>query len=1071
MSRFCQIGFCAVAFAAAVPSAALCQSAPAPSAIHNLKWRSIGPFRAGRTKSAAGVPSQPNVFYMAPSNGGAWKTNDYGRTWKSIFDDQPSQSIGSIEVALSNPNIIYVGSGEGLQRPDLSTGDGMWRSADAGKTWSHIGLEDAQQIPRIAIDPTNPDRLFVAVLGHPYGPNAQRGVFRSTDGGKNWQKVLYKDENTGAADIVMSPNDPNTLYADMWEARQGPWENGAFSGPGTGMYKSTDGGNTWTQLAGGLPTFADGLGRIGISVSPSNASRLYITATAGAKSGIWRSDDAGTTWTRATDDNRIFGRGDDFAALTVDPRNADIVYSANVVAWKSVDGGKTWSAHRGAPGGDDYQRYWINPNNPDVMLLVADQGAIISVNGGETWSSWYNQPTAQFYHVTADNSWPYFLCGGQQESGSACVASRSNDGSIGYRDWRPVGASEYSYVAPDPLNPDILFGGTVSRFNRRTGQTQNVSPNAGAGRGGAGAGPNLFRGVRTMPILFSPINPKKLFYSTNVLWETVDGGQHWKQKSPDLSRESWDAPKSVGKYIGTPAAASTQRGVIYTIAPSPLDSNTIWVGTDDGLIQVTRDNGKSWKNVTPPAIGPWAKISIMDASHFDANTAYAAVNTLRLDDMNPHLFRTTDGGKNWTEVISGIEKGAPTNTIKEDPKRRGLLFAGTERTVWYSLDNGDHWQSLRLNLPGTSMRDLIVKDADVAVGTHGRGFWILDDISSLRQWSDKVASDAVTLFKSATATRVRYSMYTDTPVPPDEPMAENPPDGAVIEYYLKNDASGPVTLDILGDKGRVIRSFSSTDVAVEPVDVDNSPRYWFRPTQVPSAKAGLNRFVWDLHFARPTNQGCALPISATPRNTKCEPEGPSVNPGTYTARLTVGASVYMQTFTVRIDPRVKTPAATLLQQYTLSVGLYDAYEGSVAAQAKAVTLRANLADRKARAPSLAVLIDSIDAKIVAIAGAGGGGRGRGRGGAAAGGGPGGRAGGPGTPPAETFASITGTLLAPLNVIQDADEQPVSAVVAAATERISAYKALSARWDALMKSDVAALNAKLKAAGAAELKAP
>jgi photosystem II stability/assembly factor-like uncharacterized protein len=1050
-----------------VVTLALALTAPAASsqanfptaAIHNLKWRMIGPFRAGRTKSAAGVPSQPNVFYMAPSNGGVWKSTDYGRTWLPIFDDQPSQSVGAIEVSLSNPNIIYVGSGEGLQRPDLSTGDGMWRSADAGKTWKQIGLTDAQQIPRIAIDPRNPDRVFVAALGHPYGANAERGIFRSLDGGISWKKVLYIDENTGGADIVMSPNDPNTLYADMWEARQGPWENGAFSGPGTAMYKTTDGGETWTKLAGGLPTAAEGLGRIGITVAPSNPNRLYITATAGAKSGIWRSDDAGATWRRTTDDNRIFGRGDDFAALTVDPNNPDVVYSANVVAWKSTDGGFTWKSHRGAPGGDDYQRYWINPNNPQIMLVVADQGAIVTVNGGETWSSWYNQPTAQFYHVTATNGWPYLLCGGQQESGSACVSSRGNDGSIGYREWRPVGASEYSYVAPDPLNPDIFYGGTVTRFDRRTGQTQNVSPNAGAGRGGGG-GPNVFRGVRTMPILFSPINKKKLYYSTNVLWETVDGGQHWKQKSGDLTRPTWEVPKSVGKYIGTPAAAPSQRGVIYTIAPSPVDSNTIWVGTDDGLIHVTRDNGKTWKDVTPPAIGPWMKISIMDASHFDANTAYAAVNTLRLDDMNPHLFRTTDGGKSWTEIVSGIEKGASTNTIKEDPKRRGLLFAGTERTVWFSLDNGDHWHSLRLNLPGTSMRDLVVVNDDVAVGTHGRGFWILDDISTLRQWSEKASNDAVTLFKPATATRVRYSMYTDTPVPPDEPMAENPPDGAVIEYMLRSDAR-EVKLEILGAGGRVLRAFSSGDKFDPPQDSGNEPWYWGRPLSPLSNRAGLNRYVWDLHYSRPTGQACSLPISATPRNTKCEPEGPWAHPGTYTARLTVDGTAYTQTFTVRMDPRVKATPAALMQQHTLSIGLYDAHERSVAAQSAARDLRAALAARKARAPGLSAAIDSLDAKIVAVAGATGGGRG----------GRGGRGGGAPAAGGETFSSIAGSVLGPLNVLQDADEQPVSAVVAGATERINAFKALESRWGALLKVDLAALNVRLKAAGAEEVRAP
>ncbi len=1072
MSSFRRLALAALVLSSALSSVVQAQQAQASipaNATKSLKWRMVGPFRGGRTKSAVGVPSQPSVFYMGVINGGVWKTNDYGQRWTPIFDDQPSQSVGAIDVSLSNPNVIYVGSGEGLQRPDLSTGDGMWKSVDAGKTWRNIGLGDAQQIPRIVIDPKNPDRVFVAALGHPYGANAERGIFRTTDGGRSWQKVLYKDENTGGADIVMSPTDPNTLYAAMWEARQGPWENGAFSGPGTGLFKTTDGGNTWTQLAGGLPTFADGLGRMGIAVAPSFANRLFITATAGAKSGIWRSDDAGASWTRATDDNRIYGRGDDFAALTVDPKNPDIVYSANVVAWKSVDAGKTWRAHRGAPGGDDYQRYWINPNNPDIMLLVADQGAVITVNGGETWSSWYNQPTAQFYHVTADYNWPYNLCGGQQESGSACVASRGNDGSIGYREFHPVGASEYSYVAPDPLNPNIYYGGTVSRYDRRTGQTQNVSPNAGAGRGGGGgSGPNLFRGVRTMPLLFSPANPRKLYYSTNVLWETVDGGQHWTQKSPDLSRETWEAPKNIGKYLGTPAAASSRRGVIYTIAPSPIDTNTIWVGTDDGLMHVTRDNGKNWKDVTPPAIGPWAKISIVDASHFDANTAYAAVNTLRLDDLNPHLFRTTDGGKTWTTIVSGIEKGAPTNTIKEDPKRRGLLFAGTERTVWFSLDNGDNWHSLRSNLPGSSMRDLIIKDNDVAVATHGRSFWILDDISALRQWSEKAANDAATLFKPATATRVKYSLYTDSPVPPDEPMAENAPDGAVIDYYLKSDVTGPVTLQILGDKGRVVREYSSADKLEEPKDVGNWPVYWFRPPHPVSTKAGLNRMVWDLHYERPDGAGCSLPISATPRNTKCEPEGPWVLPGEYTAKLVVNGVAYTQKFNVRLDPRVKTPLATLQLQHTLSLSLYDAANASLGSQGQITDLRNQLRDRKAKASGdVVTAIDALDAQLVALSGASVGGRG-GRGG----GGGGGRGAGPGrggAPAGESFGSIAGTLSGPMIVLQAADEQPTASVVAAAKDRLAVYDALKRRWEDVQKVAVTALNAKLAAAGVAVVK--
>ena len=918
------------------PAGVAAQATFPSGAVQGPRWRHIGPFRAGRTKSAVGVPSQPNVFYIGATNGGVWKTNDAGRTWNPIFDAQNTGSVGAVEVAPSNPNILYVGSGEGLQRPDLSTGNGMYRSNDAGRSWTHLGLRDGQQIPRIAIDPTNPERLFVAVLGHPYGPNAERGIYRSVNGGQTFERVLFKDENTGGADVVLSPTDPNTVYAVLWEARQGPWENAAWSGANSGLFKSTDGGATWTQLAGGLPTTADGLGRLGIGISPSNPRRMYVTATAGAKSGLYRSDDAGATWTRTTADNRIFGRGDDFAAVTVDPRDPNTLYSMNVVAWKSTDAGVTWTALRGAPGGDDYQRLWINPLLPTTMLLVADQGAVITVNDGETWSSWYNQGTAQFYHVTADNAWPYRVCGGQQESGSACVSSRGNDGSITYRDWRPVGASEYSYVAPDPLNPDIVYGGTVSRFDRRTGQTQNVSPTIGRTRGAAGGGPDYFRGVRTMPILFSPT---------------------------------------------TPAAKPTRRGVVYTSAPSYVDSNTVWAGTDDGLIHITRNGGTTWRNVTPPQIGAWWKVSIMDASHFSATTAYAAVNTLRLDDLRPHIYRTRDGGATWTEIVSGIATDAPINVVREDPKRRGLLYAGSETQVWFSLDDGDHWHSLR---------DLISKDDDIAVGTHGRGFWILDNTTALRQWRDDVASAPATLFKPAVATRVRYSMYTDTPVPPDEPRAENPPDGAMIDYYLSRDARS-VTLEIVNAAGRVLRTFASTDPTPAPTDAGNWPRYWFRPSAAPSAQAGLQRFTWDLHYARPSTE-CSLPISGTPYNTKCEPEGPWVMPGVYTARLTVDGAVQSQSFAVRMDPRVTTSAVALRQQHDLSVALYDAI-------VEATTLAS-----EARAGGRAEFMG-----------------------------------------ADGFGGVAAAHQSVIDALQDSDAPATDVMVQTARARLAAYAALKARW--------------------------
>lgn len=879
----------------------------------------IGPFRGGRTKAAVGVPSQPNVFYIGACNGGVWRTTDYGRVWTPIFDDQPTGSIGAIAVAPSNPNILYVGSGEGLQRPDLSTGDGIYKSTDAGKTWRHMGLRNGQQIPQIAVDPGNPDRLFVAVLGHPYGSNEERGIFRSGDGGASFQKVLYTDENTGGVDVVLDPSDANVVYAVLWESRLAPWENGEFTGPGSGLYKSTDGGATWRHITSGLPTFADDhLGRIGLAVSSSQPRRVFATVQAERHGGLYRSDDAGETWTLINADPFVTERGDDFAEIKVDPTNADIVYSASVVTWKSVDGGRTFSALRGAPGGDDYHRLWINPNNPDIILLASDQGAIITVNGGKTWSSWYNQPTAQFYHVSTDNAFPYRVCGGQQESGSACVSSRGDDGRITFRDWHPVGVDEYGYVAPDPLDPDVVYGGRVTRYDRRNGMVQNIAPVAGP------VDESTYRVIRTQPVLFSPIDPKTLYFASNVVWKTTDGGQRWTAMSPDLTRAAWDAPPNVGKYRGSPEARSSRRGVVYTIAPSPIEAGRMWAGTDDGLIHLTTDGGQRWTNVTPPELTPWAKVSLIDASHFDPNTAYAAINTIRLDDLRPHIYRTRDGGRTWTHIAAGIPDGGTVNAVREDPKRRGLLFAGTEQAVYVSFDDGDHWQSLHLNMPATSIRDLVVKDDDLVVATHGRSFWILDDITPLRQVSAAVTAADVHLYRPEDAWRVQWDKWTDTPLPPDEPAGQNPPDGAVIDYWLRSPAPGPVVLEILDGAGNVVRRYSSTDPTPPVKDTGNWPAYWLRPRRAPSATAGMHRFVWDLRYAPPKAFDWSYPIAATPGDTAIEPKGPWVMPGTYTARLTVGSAVQRQPLVVKMDPRVKTPRLGLEHQFAISMRLYDA---------------------------------------------------------------------------------------------------------------------------------------------------
>ena len=893
-----------------------------PGLFKEMSWRNIGPQRGGRTKAAAGVPSQPHTFYVGVVNGGVWKTTDAGRTWNPIFDDQPTGSIGAIAVAESNPNIIYVGSGEGMPRPDLSTGDGMYKSTDAGRTWTHLGLRDGQQIPQIVVDPRNPNRLFVAVLGHPYGPSTERGIFRSTNGGTSFERVLYKDENTGGIDIALDPVDPNTIYAVMWETRQGPWENGVWTGPGSGLFKSIDGGTTWRPLTQGLPSFADGLGRIGITVAPSNPRRLYAAVDAGRNGGIFRSDDAGETWARANSDTRVVARPADAADIRVHPTNPDIVWVPSIVAWKSVDGARTFTGWRGAPGGDDYQRMWINPTMPDVILMTADQGAIVTLNGGDTWSSWYNQSSAQFYHVNTDNAFPYRVCGGQQESGSACVQSRGDDGQITFREWHPVAVEEYGYVAPDPLDPDIVYGGKVTRYDRRTGQVQNVGPARDPG----------YRTVRTAPVLFSPLDPRTLFFASNTLWKTVNGGRDWTQISPDLTRATWEVPASVGAYRSQPNARSTQRGVIYTIGPSYVDINTIWVGTDDGLIHVTRTAGKAWKDVTPPELKPWEKVSLIEASHFDVNTAYAAINTLRLDDLRPRIYRTRDGGATWTAITTGLPQGATINAIREDRVRRGLLFAGSELNVSVSFDDGESWQSLRLDMPATSIRDLVIKDDDLVVGTHGRGFWILDDITPLRQIAPAVLQTDAYLFRPTAAWRFKWNKNTDTPLPPDEPTRPNPVDGVYLSYYLGPTVKGPVTLEITNIDGTLIRRYASSDPDEPPVPAPNMPDYWIRPSQKLSAAPGLHRFVWDGRYPPPAMANPGYAIAAVPRNTPKTPQGIWPMPGQYQVRLTVDGRTYRQPIQLKLDPRVRTPLADLTIQFKLSKAIDDALRALEAAR-------------------------------------------------------------------------------------------------------------------------------------------
>jgi photosystem II stability/assembly factor-like uncharacterized protein len=938
-----------------------------PKLYQELHWRLIGPFRGGRSVAISGRPSQPNVFYMAANNGGVWKTTDYGRTWNPIFDDQPTGSIGALAIAPSNPDVIYVGSGEGLRRPDLSVGDGIYKSTDAGHTWKHLGLRDGQQIGAIIIDPHDPNRVFAGVLGHPYGPNTERGVFRSLDGGVTWEKVLYKDENTGAIDLGFDPVDPQIIYADMWASRRPPWTAGnSYSGPGSGLYKSLDGGNTWKRLTKGLPTWNDHLGRIGFGITPSDSKRIYALVDSPKLGGLYRSDDAGESWERINSDDRLWGRGDDFACVRVDPKDKDKVYIANVSTYRSTDGGRNFTAIKGAPGGDDYHTIWINPENPQIIALAVDQGVVISVNGGATWSSWYNQPTAQFYHVITDNRFPYWVYGGQQESGSIGIASRSDFGEITFRDWYTVGVEEYGYVAPDPLDPDLIYGGKATKFNRVTGQTQDVSPVI--------LRTGKYRFNRTAPLIFSPVDPHILYLGSSVLFKTIDGGTRWQIISPDLTREDPGVPASFGVFVESDKDKGRQRGVIYSLAPSPKDVNLIWAGTDDGLIHVTHDGGKSWRNVTPPELTPWSKIAQMDASHFDTATVYAAVNRFRLDDLHPYIFRTHDGGKSWTTIVSGMPNDEPVNTVREDPQGKGILFAGTEHTVYVSFDDGDHWQSLRLNLPASSIRDLVIHGDDVVIGTHGRSFWILDNITPLRQIDSAIAGSDVHLFTPQLTYRVRRDNNTDTPLPPEEPAGKNPPDGAMLDYFLKSEAN-EVDIEIVDSSGKVIRKFSSAD---KPEQISESalniPTYWIRPQQIPSTSPGMHRFVWDLHYPASQSVRHPYPISAIYRDTPRSPLGPAVLPGRYTVKLTANGKNYSQPLMIKMDPRVKASEGDLHRQFELESGIVSVMNESYSALQQVRSLREQLKAAKARVKDARLMrgIDSLEQKAAELQGTEGG---------------------------------------------------------------------------------------------------
>lgn len=915
----------------------------------NLEYRMIGPFRGGRTVGAVGIPTQPNVFFMGHNNGGVWKTDDYGRTWNPIFDDAPAGSVGDLAVSPTNPDIIYVGTGEGLHRPDLAVGDGIFKTTDGGKTWKHIGLDDIQQVSRVIVHPTNPDIVFVAGLGHPYGANEMRGIFRSMDGGASWEKTLYINQSTGAVQVEFDPNNPKVLFADMWEHLEGPWENAKFSGPNSGLYKSVDGGSTWQKITQGLPTVEQGLGRIGIAIAPSNSKKMYATVAAEENGGIYTSTDAGETWSIINIDYRLWGRGSDFAEIKVHPQNENVLYVGNIASYRSDDGGKNWTSLKGAPGGDDYHRIWINPLQPDIMLFAADQGAVITVNAGKTWSSWYNQPTAQLYHVSTDNQFPYWVYGGQQESGAIAVASRSNGGQISFREFMGVGADEYAYVAADPKDPNIVYGGRVIKYNKQTGQSQVVAPEI--------LRSGKVRFIRTMPLLFHPADDNMLLFGTNMVFKTLDGGQTWKEISPDLTRKQPEIPNSFSDYVSEDMKTMPQRAIVYALGPSPLNKDIIWAGTDDGLMHVTTDGGKNWNNVTPLQISSWDKISQIDAGHFDEGTAYIAVNAIRKDDMRPLMYKTHDFGATWELISNGMNPMGPVNTIREDHTSKGLLFAGTEREVYFSADDGTNWQSLRMNMPATSIRDLVIHENDLVIGTHGRSIWILDDFSALRELT-KLSESKAYLFQPSEATRVRFNMFADTPLPPEEPTGENTPDGAILDYYLSDDAK-QVSIEILDANNQIINSYSSDDILKHPDSTTLAhPTYWMRPLSKPSVEKGHQRFIWNLRYADPQGAKRSFAIAAVLENTPVGPVGPFVAPGTYKVKLTVDGAVDEKEISVRLDPRSNISEADLNLQTSLSMNVYNAYNELQLIREVALS---KLNSRKLKGKKKSILTDFIGA--------------------------------------------------------------------------------------------------------------
>ena len=920
----------------------------ADSAFSAMQWRSIGPFRGGRADAVAGVPGAPNTFYFGAASGGVWKTVDAGATWRPIFDSQPVASVGAIAVAPSNPAILYVGTGENALRGDITWGGGVFRSADAGKTWAFVGLKDTRQIGAVIVDPTNPDIALVAAVGHAFGPNSERGVFRTTNGGKTWTRVLYKDDQTGAIDVVFDPHDARIVYAALWQVRRQPW-NFSSGGPGSGLYRSADGGVTWTELKGhGLPTGP--LGRIDVAVSGADPLRIYAMIEA-KDGGLYRSDDAGAHWLRVSDDGRIRQRAWYFSRIYADPKAVDTVYALNTGLLRSTDGGKTFNLVAATHG--DHHALWIDPANPRALINANDGGASISLDGGETWSTQNNQPTAALYHVATDERFPYHVYGAQQDNSNLAVASFADAGAIGPRDWFPAGGGESGFVVPDPRNPDIIYSDAENqfvRFDRKAQQAQNISPDP-VDNSGHPAGELENRFNWTSPLMLSPHDPDALYVASQAVWKSTDHGMSWRTISGDLTRNDKTKQTASGGPLTRDITSVEYYDTVFALAESPLKKGQLWAGTDDGLVHVTLDDGVHWQPVTPAGLPDWSSIDAIEPSHYDAQAAYIAVDRHKLDDIAPYAWKTANGGKSWTAIVQGLPQGAVVHAMREDPVRRGLLYAATELGVFVSFDDGAAWRPLQLNLPVVPVHDLAVKGADLIAATHGRAFWILDNVTPLRQAA--ATPDAVVLYAPVPAIRLYYPEQVDA----RGAVGQNPPAGAMIDYVLATAPKDEITVDIADAAGGVIRHLSSTRTAKEV-----QPQEW--PDQIISsdlipARAGMNRMVWDLRMNDPVQIPGAVYTDQAPR-------GPLVPPGLYQIKLTAQGVVRTAVLSVVADPRVPASEAAIAQKTHLAIAVsrdVDALHKAVNAIRAA---RTELTAVKTAGPAAEARVRALQARLSAV---------------------------------------------------------------------------------------------------------